>query len=116
MKQYKHEFYKKLPQDIRESIYQGAMTLGAGFLSYDSTQIGGTGGGPVFLLGRIVSLQLTCPWLVRIATDTAIAAGLIDMKSLGNAPDGSWEGDEDLTLDENEPETTDQPTDSQPSE
>lgn len=104
MKKYKSSFYTKLPQATREAIYQGAMTLGAGFLSYDSTMVAGTGGGPIYLLGRILSLQTAHPWLVRIATDMAVCSGLIDFNHLGDAPDGSWEEEGDLTLDKDGPD------------
>ena len=100
MKKYKSEFYKKLPEATKIAILQGTMTLGAGFLSYDSTQVAGTGGGPIYLLGRILSLWSSYPWLVRIVTDTAIATGLISLDHLGTPPDGSWEEEGELTLEE----------------
>ena len=72
MKKYDSKFYKKLPLSVRQSIFEGAMTLAAGFLAFDSTNVAGTGGGPAALLGRIGALELAKGWLLKIATDMAL--------------------------------------------
>lgn len=72
MEKYDSTFYKKLPLSVRQSIFEGATTLAAGFLAFDSTNVAGTGGGPAALLGRIGALELAEGWLLKIATDMAL--------------------------------------------
>lgn len=72
MEKYDSTFYKKLPLSVRQSIFEGATTLAAGFLAFDSTNVAGTGGGPAALLGRIGALELAKGWLLKIATDMAL--------------------------------------------
>lgn len=72
MEKYDSTFYKKLPLSVRQSIFEGATALAAGFLAFDSTNVAGTGGGPAALLGRIGALELAKGWLLKIATDMAL--------------------------------------------
>lgn len=76
MKKYDSKFYKKLPLSVRQYIFEGAMTLAAGFLAFDSTNVAGTGGGPAALLGRIGALELAEGWLLKVATDMALEVQL----------------------------------------
>ena len=87
MKKYDSNFYKKLPLSVRQSIFEGAMTLAAGFLAFDSTNVAGTGGGPAALLGRIGALELAKGWLLKITTDMALEVQLttIDSDDNGNS-------------------------------
>lgn len=80
---YKPSFYKKLSLEERKTIYMGAMMLANGFLSFDSFQVGGSGGGAISLTGRIFALHTTQPYLLRMATDLAIRCRLIDITRLG---------------------------------
>lgn len=72
MKKYDSKFYKKLPLSVRQSIFEGAMSLAAGFLAFDSTNVAGTGGGPAALLGRLGALEIAESWILKIATDMAL--------------------------------------------
>jgi hypothetical protein len=56
IKNYSRDYFKGVPADKRKLIYQAASTMAAGFLSFDSTQIAGTGGGMGMLAGRLASL------------------------------------------------------------
>lgn len=87
MKKYDSKFYKKLPLSVRQSIFDGAMSLAAGFLAFDSTNVAGTGGGPAALLGRIGALELAEGWLLKVATDMALEVQLttIDSDDNGNS-------------------------------
>ena len=87
IKRFKPEFYKRLSDEERMCIYNGALTLSNGFLSFDSYRASpGFGGGALLLSGRLAMLQLVNPYLVRIATDIAINSGFIDVAKL--RPDG----------------------------
>lgn len=93
MEKYDSKFYKKLPLSVRQSIFEGAMTLAAGFLAFDSTNVAGTGGGPAALLGRIGALELAEGWLLKVATDMALEVQLTvineeDQGTETNPPEG----------------------------
>lgn len=93
MEKYDSTFYKKLPLSVRQSIFEGAMTLAAGFLAFDSTNVAGTGGGPAALLGRIGALELAEGWLLKVATDMALEVQLTvindeDQGTETNPPEG----------------------------
>lgn len=91
MKKYDSKFYKKLPLSVRQSIFEGAMTLAAGFLAFDSTNVAGTGGGPAALLGRIGALELAEGWLLKVATDMALEVQLTVIKEEQNGGDSGTE-------------------------
>lgn len=80
---YKPSFYKKLSLEEKKTIYMGAMMLANGFLSFDSLQVAGTGGGAIPLTGRILALHATQSYLLRMATDLAVRCRLIDITRLG---------------------------------
>lgn len=80
---YKPSFYKKLSLEEKKTIYMGAMMLANGFLSFDSLQAAGFGGGALPLTGRILALHATQPYLLRMATDLAVRCRLIDITRLG---------------------------------
>jgi hypothetical protein len=63
------------------------MTLAAGFLAFDSTNVAGTGGGPAALLGRIGALELAEGWLLKVATDMALEVQLTVIKEVQNEED-----------------------------
>lgn len=124
-KKYPAQFYKKLPSTAKNAIYQGAMTLAAGFMAFDSLTVAGTGGGPVGLAGRLGALELAEDWILKIATDMAMKVqlnkspkitnqdkdlngGLID--SSDNDVSKEWLVDEDVDFSSTEP-TPKQPTD-----
>ena len=103
MKKYDSKFYKKLPLSVRQSIFEGAMTLAAGFLAFDSTNVAGTGGGPAALLGRIGALELAEGWLLKVATDMALEVQLTvineeqnegDQEAETNPPEGDADSGE----------------------
>lgn len=91
MKKYDSKFYKKLPLSVRQSIFEGAMTLAAGFLAFDSTNVAGTGGGPAALLGRIGALELAEGWLLKVATDMALEVQLTVIQQEQNEEDQGTE-------------------------
>lgn len=91
MKKYDSKFYKKLPLSVRQSIFEGAMTLAAGFLAFDSTNVAGTGGGPAALLGRIGALELAEGWLLKVATDMALEVQLTVIQQEQNEGDQGTE-------------------------
>lgn len=91
MKKYDSTFYKKLPLSVRQSIFEGAMTLAAGFLAFDSTNVAGTGGGPAALLGRIGALELAEGWLLKVATDMALEVQLTVIQEEQNEEDQGTE-------------------------
>ena len=80
---YKPSFYKKLSLEEKKTIYMGAMMLANGFLSFDSFQAAGSGGGALPLTGRILALHATQPYLLRMATDLAVRCRLVDITRLG---------------------------------
>lgn len=85
MKKYDSDFYKKLPLQVRQSIFKGATTLASGFLAFDSTNVAGTGGGPAALLGRLGALELAEDWILKITTDMALKVQLTTQE----VPDGN---------------------------
>lgn len=91
MEKYDSKFYKKLPLSVRQSIFEGATTLAAGFLAFDSTNVAGTGGGPAALLGRIGALELAKGWLLKIATDMALDVQLTVITQGQNGQDQETE-------------------------
>ena len=91
MKKYDQKFYKKLPLSVRQSIFEGAMSLAAGFLAFDSTNVAGTGGGPAALLGRIGALELAEGWLLKVATDMALEVQLTVIQQEQNEEDQGTE-------------------------
>lgn len=108
---YKPEFYSKLSNDERQSIYQAAAILCNGFLNFDSNHWGisssfmgsgagiSKGGGALALGGRLALLAVTYPILVRIATDLAIESGLINLSVLkpSDVSNTDWEACFDKT-------------------
>jgi hypothetical protein len=108
---YKPEFYSKLSNDERQSIYQAAAILCNGFLNFDSNHWGisssfmgsgagiSKGGGVLALGGRLALLAVAYPILVRIATDLAIESGLINLGVLkpSDASNIDWEACFDQT-------------------
>ena len=108
---YKPEFYSKLSNEERQSIYQAAAILCNGFLNFDSNHWGisasfmgsgagiSKGGGALALGGRLALLAVAYPILVRIATDLAIESGLINLRVLKpfDATSDEWEACFDKT-------------------
>lgn len=56
VRNYSKWYFKGIPADKRKLIYQAACNMAAGFLSFDSTKIAGTGGGMALLAGRLAAL------------------------------------------------------------
>lgn len=102
---YKPEFYSRLSNEEKQSVYQAAAILCNGFLNFDSNHWGvsssfmgsgagiSKGGGVLALSGRLALLALAYPVLVRIATDLAIESGLITLDVLkpSDATNTEWE-------------------------
>ena len=77
---YSRDYFKGVPADKRKLIYQAAATMAAGYLSFDSTQVAGTGGGVGMLAGRVASLQIAYPWILTISAKMLEYLGLYDKK------------------------------------
>lgn len=99
MKKYDSKFYKKLPLSVRQSIFDGAMSLAAGFLAFDSTNVAGTGGGPAALLGRLGALEIAESWILKIATDMALGVQLTTIEE-GILEDNTEAGSGDNNTDQ----------------
>ena len=96
---YSPKFYKELSIKEKELIYQGAMQMASGCLTFDAI----IGGAPA-MITRLGIIQGLAPWFVRIATDTAKAVGLIDLSKMSK--EALVETDEEVKADEPEAETT----------
>lgn len=70
-KYYDPTYYSALSAHNKELIFQAAVTMAAGFLSFDSLSVAGSGGGPLALAGRLGALQLSYKWLLYIAAKMA---------------------------------------------
>lgn len=79
---YTKEYFKGLSADTRKLVYQAAATMAAGYLSFDSLQVGGTGGGPVSLIGRLTTLHAAIPWLCSLAQQMAEHISLTDQETV----------------------------------
>ena len=70
---YGSKFYQELSTKEKELIYDGAMRLAAGCLSFETVLAGAP-----MMAGRLAIVQFMMPWFVRIATDAAEKSGLIN--------------------------------------
>lgn len=95
---YSTKFYQELSTKEKELIYQGAMQIASGCLTFDAV----IGGAPA-MATRIGIVQGLIPWFVRIATDAAQASGLIDLSKMSK--EATIETDKELETDEPEEET-----------
>lgn len=95
---YSTKFYQELSTKEKELIYQGAMQMASGCLTFDAV----IGGAPA-MAARLGIIQGLTPWFVRIATDTAEAAGLINLSKMSK--EALVETDEEIKADEPEAET-----------
>ena len=96
---YSSKFYQELSIKEKELIYQGAMQMAAGCLTFDAI----IGGAPA-MVTRLSIIQGLTPWFVRIATDAAKSVGLINLSKMSK--EALVETDEELKADEPEAETT----------
>lgn len=74
---YGPKFYQELSTREKELIYEGAMQLAAGCLSFETV----VAGAPM-MAGRLGVVQVMMPWFVRIATEAAERTGLINISRL----------------------------------
>lgn len=96
---YSSKFYQELSIKEKELIYQGAMQMASGCLTFDAI----VGGAPA-MVTRLGIIQGLTPWFVRIATDVAKAAGVINLSKMSK--EALVETDKELEADEPEAETT----------
>ena len=96
---YSPKFYQELSAKEKELIYQGAMQMASGCLTFDAV----IGGAPA-MATRLGIIQGLIPWFVRIATDAAKAAGLINLSTMSK--EALAETDEELKTTEPEEETS----------
>ena len=96
---YSPKFYQELSAKEKELIYQGAMQMASGCLTFDAV----IGGAPA-MATRLGIIQGLMPWFVRIATDAAKAAGLINLSTMSK--EALAETDEELKTTEPEEETS----------
>lgn len=82
IRNYSKHYFKGVPPEKKKLIYQAACTMAAGFLSFDSTKIAGTGGGMALLAGRLASLQVAYPWLLTIAAKMLEYLGMYDKETV----------------------------------
>jgi hypothetical protein len=75
---YTKEYFKGLSGDTRKLVYQAAAILASGYLSFDAGTVGGTGGGPLALAGRLGTLHVAIPWVCSLAMQIAEYIGLED--------------------------------------
>ena len=95
---YPNKFYQELSTKEKELIYQGAMQMASGCLTFDAI----VGGAPA-MVTRLGIIQGLTPWFVRIATDVAKAAGVINLSKMSK--EALVETDKELEADEPEAET-----------
>lgn len=95
---YSTKFYQELSTKEKELIYQGAMQMASGCLTFDALY----GGAPAMVI-RLGIIQGLTPWFVRIATDAAKAAGVINLSKMSK--EALVETDKELEADEPEAET-----------
>lgn len=79
---YTEQYFKGVPADVKKLIYNTAAQIASGFLSFDSTQVGGSGGGTLFLTGRLAMLQQAHPWVLTIAAQMAEYLGIYSKESV----------------------------------
>jgi hypothetical protein len=92
---YGPKFYQELSTKEKELIYDGAMRLAAGCLSFETV----VAGAPM-MAGRLGVIQTMIPWFIRIATDTAQKAGLITTSRMSQ--EAIIEIDENISTTESE--------------
>ena len=95
---YSPKFYQELSTKEKELIYQGAMQMAAGCLTFEAI----VGGAPA-MVARLGIIQGLTPWFVRIATDAAKEAGLINLSNMSK--EALVETDEEVKAEEPEAET-----------
>ena len=96
---YSPKFYQELSAKEKELIYQGAMQMASVCLTFDAV----IGGAPA-MATRLGIIQGLMPWFVRIATDAANVAGLINLSTMSK--EALTETDEELKTTEPEEETS----------
>ena len=94
---YSPKFYQELSTKEKELIYQGAIQMASGCLTFDSV----IGGAPA-MATRLGIIQGLMPWFVRIATDAARVAGIINLSKMSK--EALVETDEELKTAEQEAE------------
>lgn len=82
MDTYTTDFYKTLPISLRNQIFEGAIQLASGFISFDSFSTGTSdNGGGKALVSRLENLEKAIPQLLSISAKLVIATGIISEPS-----------------------------------
>lgn len=106
IKIYKEDFYKKLPSKIKEQVYQGTIELLKGYLSFDSTNVGGTGGGALLLAGRLSAAWGIFPILMSLCVEILDYQDMISNSRITESDREKVETDIEVATNKGEAETT----------